>query len=113
MPTWNYAVVHVHGPLRIIEDATWLRQHLQALTTQSEAGFATPWAVTDAPHDFIEGLLGKIVGIEMVVTKLTGKWKASQNQPPQNRAAVIEGLRALGSARAEEMAALMAQASPQ
>jgi transcriptional regulator len=108
VPTWNYAVVHAYGVLRIIDDATWVREQLEALTAHNEAGFAKPWAVSDAPHEYTEKLISNIVGFEIVITRLTGKWKVSQNQPAQNQASVIEGLGSSGLRDAAEMAALVA-----
>jgi len=107
VPTWNYAVVHAYGSLRIIDDAAWVRGQLEALTQQNEAAFPEPWAVSDAPEDFTEKLIGAVVGIEMVITRLTGKWKVSQNQPPQNQRSVIQGLNASGQSGAVAMAALV------
>ncbi|WP_395824198.1 FMN-binding negative transcriptional regulator [Collimonas sp.] len=107
VPTWNYAVAHAYGVLRIIDDATWLRTHLTALTAHNEGGFPSPWQVSDAPHDFTEKLMGAIVGIEIVISRLSGKWKVSQNQLAQNQAGVIEGLRALGGDERCAMAALV------
>lgn len=100
VPTWNYTVVHAYGSLRIIDDASWIRTQLEALTNHNEAVFPEPWAVSDAPHDFTEKLIEAIVGIEMVVTRLSGKWKVSQNQSPQNRASVIQGLNTSGQREA-------------
>jgi transcriptional regulator len=108
VPTWNYAVVHAYGALRIIDDASWVRDQLEALTAHNEAGFAKPWAVSDAPHEYTEKLINNIVGFEIVITRLTGKWKVSQNQPEQNQAGVIEGLINSGLRDAEEMAKLVA-----
>ncbi len=107
VPTWNYEVVHAYGSLRVIDDAVWVRAQLEALTQQNEAAFPKPWAVSDAPEDFTEKLLGAVVGIEMVITRLTGKWKVSQNQPPQNRRSVIQGLNVSGQSEAVAMAALV------
>lgn len=107
VPTWNYAVAHAWGALRIVEDAAWLRTHLEALTAQHEAAFAEPWQVADAPRDYTDKLIAAIVGIEIVIGRLAGKWKISQNQPAQNRAGVIDGLRAGGCS---EMAALVERA---
>lgn len=104
VPTWNYAVVHAYGKLRAMEDADWLRQQLNDLTTQSEADMPSPWGVSDAPADYIEGLIRAIVGIEIVLTKLVGKWKVSQNQPERNRLLVTEGLKGKGEV---DMAALV------
>ena len=75
--TWNYAVVHAYGSLRTIDDATWVRAQLEAFTYHNEAAFPEPWAVSDAPYDFTEKLIENIVGIEIVVTRFSGKWKVS------------------------------------
>ena len=112
VPTWNYAVAHAHGRLRAIDDAAWLRAHLAALTAQHEAALAAPWALSDAPREFTDKLIGAVVGIEIVITRLVGKWKTSQNQVPRNRAGVAAGLRASGSAQALEMAALVERIKP-
>jgi len=107
VPTWNYTVVHAYGSLCIIDNASWIRSQMEALTTHHEAAFPEPWAVSDAPEDFTEKLIGAVVGIEMVITRLFGKWKISQNQPPQNQTSVIHGLNASGQAEAMTMAALV------
>ncbi len=109
VPTWNYAVVHAYGTLRVIDDAAWVRAQIEALTTHNEAGFAHPWLVSDAPHEYTEKLIGAIVGFEIVITRLSGKWKVSQNQPAQNQASVIEGLGNSGYHDATAMAALVAE----
>ncbi|MBU6248984.1 MAG: FMN-binding negative transcriptional regulator [Xanthomonadaceae bacterium] len=107
VPTWNYAVAHVHGCLRVVRDAAWLRDLLDGLTDRFEATEPSPWRVTDAPADHVERLLGAIVGIELVIERIDGKFKLSQNHPAANRAGVVEGLtrRALGNDLA--LAALM------
>jgi transcriptional regulator len=107
IPTWNYTVVHAYGSLRIIDDAVWVRAQLEALTQQHEAALPEPWAMSDAPEDSTERLLGAVVGIEMVITRLIGKWKVSQNQPPQNQRSVIQGLNASGQSEAVAIAALV------
>src|SRR5438105_9271545 len=78
VPTWNYAVVHAHGRPRAIEDREWLLRFLKQLTDVHEADHALPWKVDDAPAKYIERLLESIVGIEIPVTRLVGKWKVSQ-----------------------------------
>lgn len=93
VPTWNYAVVHVHGRLRVIDERTWLRNLLDALTTHHETGQSEPWRIDDAPADHIERLLDAIVGIEIDVERIEGKYKLSQNHPVRNRLGVIDGLR--------------------
>jgi len=107
VPTWNYVVVHAHGVLRIIDDADWVREHLETLTEQHERNLPEPWAVSDAPPEFTEKLIESVVGIEIVITRLSGKWKASQNQPGQNLTGVIEGLRNRGRPDADAVAALV------
>jgi len=92
VPTWNYAVVHAHGPLKIMDDAQWLRKLVTQLTERQEARLDSPWQVTDAPPDYIDGMLKAIVGIEIPLTRLQGKWKLSQNRLPQDRDGVVKGL---------------------
>jgi transcriptional regulator len=92
VPTFNYAVVHAHGPLRIVDDAEWLRGLVDRLTRRHEAARLDPWKITDAPADFIEKQLAAIVGLEILIVRLAGKWKLSQNRPPVDRAGVLESL---------------------
>ncbi|WP_304640708.1 FMN-binding negative transcriptional regulator [Pseudomonas sp.] len=94
VPTWNYLAVHAEGSARIIEDPIWLKHHLSRLTDQHESGMSVPWSVDDAPSDFTERLVQAIVGVEIKIDSLTGKLKASQNQPERNRAGVKAGLEA-------------------
>lgn len=101
VPTWNYAVIHAAGTIRVIEDADWLRAHVTALTDQQEAPFAEPWKVTDAPEDYVRKMLTAIVGVELAVTSLTGKWKLSQNRTAADHDGAREGLAALGGASAD------------
>jgi transcriptional regulator len=107
VPTWNYAVVHAYGKPRVIEDRDWLLNHVEQQTDTREAGLAMPWAVTDAPPDYIDSMLKAIVGIEIPVTKLVGKWKVSQNRPKADRQGVVEGLLARGNEASVEMAELV------
>lgn len=113
VPTWNYAVVHAHGTLRVIDDALWVRAQIEALTMHNEAPFAHPWAVSDAPSDYTEKMIAAVVGIEIEITRLTGKWKVSQNQPAENRAGVLEALRNNGGDNAAAMAGLIEARAPQ
>ena len=92
VPTWNYAVVHAHGTLRFIDDRDWLRAFVSKLTDRHEAPRPEPWKVTDAPADYIEKQLGAIIGLEIPITRLVGKWKVSQNRPAQDRDGAAEGL---------------------
>ena len=108
VPTWNYAVVHARGRLRTIDDPAWLRVQTETLVGRHEAGFADPWRIADAPPEYIDKMLAAIVGIEIAITGLQGKWKLSQNQPPANRAGVVAGLGQQGTDDAMRMAALVA-----
>src|SRR6218665_1845105 len=96
VPTWNYAIVQARGAARIIEDAGWLHANVSELTRQQEGGRPRPWAVTDAPEPFIAGQLKGIVGIEVPIAGLVGKFKASQNRPMADRVDVVEWLLSKG-----------------
>jgi transcriptional regulator len=105
VPTWNYVVVQAWGHARVNDDPAWLRAQIEALTATHEQRRTAPWAVTDAPRPFIDAQLKGIVGIEIPIERLEGKWKASQNRNDADRAGVAAGLTADGS---EAMAALVA-----
>ena len=111
VPTWNYAVVHAHGAVRFIDDRAWLRAFVTRLTDRHEAGRPEPWKVTDAPEDFIESMVGGIIGLEMPVTRLVGKWKVSQNRPPHDQRGAIDGLLREGGEDAAAMADLIRRLS--
>ena len=108
VPTWNYAVVHVRGRLKVVEDATWLRALLERLTDHHEATEPRPWRVGDAPDDHVEKMLRAIVGIEIAIEHVEGKFKLSQNHPERNRLGVIAGLRRRDGDGDAELADLMA-----
>ena len=114
VPTWNYAVVHAHGRLRAVDDAAWVLDFVTRLTARNEASLARPWAVADAPPDFVQQMLRAIVGIEIPVERLIGKWKLSQNRSEADRSGVIAGLAGLatGDADARAMAALVGHWPP-
>jgi transcriptional regulator len=105
VPTFNYLVVHVHGALRAIDDRAWLRQFVESLTRKFESPRTAPWAVSDAPEDFIEKQLEAIVGVEIAVSRVEGKWKASQNRPAADQRGVVTGLQGQGTEDALAMAA--------
>jgi transcriptional regulator len=92
VPTWNYAVVHVWGRLSVYAEPDRLRAFLDRLTSTHEAGQAKPWKPSDAPSDYVEALLKAIVGIELAITRIEGKWKVSQNQPEENRMGAADAL---------------------
>jgi transcriptional regulator len=93
VPTYNYLAVHAYGSLRTFRDSHSLDRHVRELTAKHEAEFEEAWEVDDAPHAYIEGLLKGIVGLELEITRLEGKWKTSQNRPAADRAGVARGLR--------------------
>ena len=103
VPTWNYVVTHVHGRLRVIDDAAWVRAQIEELTDRQEGARAAPWAVSDAPPEFIEAMQKAIVGLEIPIARITGVRKASQNREARDRAGVIEGLAAEASPAAAGM----------
>lgn len=92
VPTWNYVVVHAYGVIRVIEDGAWLGDQIERLTALQESTRAEPWAVTDAPGDFIGAMMKAIVGVEIEISRIEGKWKVSQNRPSADRKGVAEGL---------------------
>lgn len=104
VPTWNYVMVQARGSLRAVQDAGWLRAFVGRLTTRHEASRSHPWGVDDAPKDFIDTMLLAIVGIEIELTDLSGKWKASQNRSTADRAGVAQELGLLGNDNARAMA---------
>jgi len=108
VPTWNYATVHAWGKPRVIEDTEWLRRNVEGLTRSHEGARPAPWAVDDAPPEFVATQLRGIVGIEIPIARIEGKWKVSQNRPEADRAGVVAGLREQGTA-SESMAALVAE----
>jgi transcriptional regulator len=107
VPTWNYAVVHAYAPLKVIEDPQWLLDHVSSLTNIHESTFPTPWKVSDAPHDYIRSLLHGIVGLELPIRRLEGKWKISQNRTDRERKGVIDGLSRLNTPESLAMKALL------
>ena len=107
VPTWNYAVVQARGTARIVEDGAWLHANVSALSDAHEVGRPRPWAVSDAPGSFIAAQLKGIVGLEIEIERLEGKFKASQNRPVADRAGVAEGLAAEGDGAALAMRELV------
>ena len=93
VPTWNYAAVHAHGTVKVTNDPAWLDNQLVTLTDQQEATRPVPWEVSDAPEDFVSQQKRGVVGMELPITRIEGKWKVSQNRPKKDRKGVINGLR--------------------
>ena len=110
VPTWNYVAVHAAGALRFFDDTERLLALVTRLTETHEAGRTAPWAVSDAPPEFIRAQLKGIVGFELLIARLEGKWKLSQNRPAEDRGGVVEGLRRDGGADEAAVAELMASA---
>ena len=92
VPTWNYVTVHAWGKPRLVEDAAWLRRQLDDLTHTQESARPKPWAIGDAPDDYIAAQMRAIVGIEIPIERIEGKWKLSQNRTEADRTGVIAGL---------------------
>lgn len=111
VPTWNYVVVHAHGMPRIIDDLEWVRQHVVELTGLHEVDRDAPWRISDAPSGFIENQLKGIVGIEIPIARLVGKWKVSQNRSAADQQGVIAGLHGAGDRESGQMARLVQEHS--
>jgi len=109
VPTWNYVVVHAYGIPKVHEDPDWLLQHLNELTDIHESEQALPWKISDAPEEFIKKLTGAIVGIEIPITKLTGKWKLGQNRPEADKLGTIAGLMSRNDSESHGLASLLSQ----
>lgn len=103
VPTWNYQVVHVRGTIKWTHDRHWLRTHLEAATASHEASQERPWRVSDAPEEFFERMLGAIVGFEISICSVKGKWKLSQNRSAEDRRGVVRGLQGQSHSMAGEM----------
>jgi transcriptional regulator len=108
VPTWNYSAVHAYGTLEVFDDPVRLLQVVTRLTNQHETPRAQPWAVADAPDDFIQGMLRGIVGIALPIVRLEGKIKMSQNRPASDFAVVVDGLRRDGR---DDLAAAVVRAT--
>lgn len=110
VPTWNYAVVHVRGHVRVLREAAAVLAIVDQLSSQFERQRAAPWSLAEAPPDYVAGLLRGVVGIEITVTSLQGKWKMSQNRRAEDAAGVAAALRDAPSERAREVGRIVAEA---
>lgn len=108
VPTWNYITVHAWGRPQVIDDAAWLRHQVDDLTLHKEGSRPAPWYVSDAPEPFVAAQLKGIIGIEIPIARIEGKWKVSQNRPAVYQTGVVAGLRGNGD-HAEIMASLVAE----
>ena len=104
VPTWNYVAIHAYGSIEFFDDRERLRDVVTRLTERQETRRAEPWAVTDAPADFVDMMLKGIVGFSLPIARLEGKWKMSQNRPADDRAGVVAGLEGDGR---DDVAALI------
>ena len=111
VPTWNYAVVHARGTPHVVDDQRWLFAHLEELTDTLESNQALPWKVSDAPQDFTDRMVNQLVGIEMPIDAIEGKWKTSQNRPQADQMGVVAGLKSRGDGESLAMAELIALSS--
>ncbi|MGF9756930.1 FMN-binding negative transcriptional regulator [Microvirga sp. 0TCS3.31] len=107
VPTWNYAIVQAYGRMRVIDDPDWLLRQITAMTDVQEAARPEPWTVTDAPAPFVAAQLKGIVGIQIEITRIEGKWKVSQNRSEADRQGVSAGLRLAEDDASRHMADLV------
>ncbi len=112
VPTYNYLAAHAYGAMKVVHDAAWLRGLVTRLTERFETGREAPWRVSDAPAAFIEKQLGAIVGIEIPIRRLIGKWKASQNRPAQDREGAARALGEAGDADSAAIARWIREKAP-
>ena len=109
VPTWGYIAVHAHGTLRAVDDAAWLRSHVEMLTDLHERDRKLPWAVSDAPDRYIEVMLRGIVGVQLTVERLIGSWKLNQHRSQEDQASTMAGLASSGEAASREFGEVMAE----
>jgi transcriptional regulator len=112
VPTWNYVAVHAYGHVRFNSDPVFLRKHVGRLTTHHEATRTTPWSVEDAPLEYVDQMLRAIVGVEIEITRLEGKWKMSQNRSAEDIDGVVAGLGASDDVRVRDVAGVVQDRRP-
>lgn len=111
-PSWNYAAVHAYGTARVVEDPEWLRSQLRDFSNRQEAGRPEPWSIDEPPEEFTSQLLNYIVGVEITIDRLVGKWFMSQHRSTSDRAGVVAGLRAEKTDAASTIAAMIEEYAP-
>ena len=111
VPTWNYVAVHASGPVRFVDDPDYVRRNVEALTLRHEAGRERPWSIHDAPPEYLDALAKAIVGVEIPIARLEGKWKMSQNREARDAEGVASALAAATREDAREVARLVAERS--
>ena len=107
VPTWNYAAVHVEGSIKLIEDVQWLRSHVSQMTDFHESTYQSTWKLDDAPEEYVQMMLKAIIGIEIEISSLVGKFKLSQNRPAEDYDAVVEQLEKSPQETLQEMLKFM------
>jgi len=107
VPTWHYADVHAYGTVQLVEDAEWLRRFLVRLSERHEARNPVAWRMQDLPAAYVENMLKGIIGLDIAVTRLEGKYKLSQNRPAADRLGVIAALEAQRDPESQAVARLM------
>jgi transcriptional regulator len=112
VPTWNYADIHAYGTVRLVEDRDWLQRLLRGLSDRHEAGSPVPWRMRDLPGSYLEGMLKGIIGLDISVTRLEGKFKLSQNRPAVDHPRVIAALEGQGDENSLAVAQLMREREP-
>ncbi len=112
VPTWNYAVAHARGTLRFIHETDWLRALVSGLTDEHEARRSQPWKVTDAPADYVDKNLTLIVGFELSISSLSGKWKLGQNRTKTDRQGLIQGLGQADDGNSRELSDMLDASEP-
>jgi transcriptional regulator len=112
VPTWNYATVHAYGPARRVEDAAWLRDLVRRLSERHEAREPMLWDVQGLPEDYVQSMLKGIVGVEIAVSRLEGKFKLSQNRPATDRPRIIGALERRADPESRAVAQLMREREP-
>jgi transcriptional regulator len=109
VPTWNFITIQALGSLTLHDDDEWKLAQVSSLTDFNESDTVSPWRVSDAPSEYIDTMLKAIVGFEIHVTSLEGKWKLSQNRAAEDIEGVINGLKTVGSEKASHVAREMSQ----
>ena len=112
VPTWNYIAVHAYGALELHDEPEWLLAHVTRLSEQSETSRGSSWSPSDAPADYVARELRAIVGFELRVTRLEGRWKMSQNRTPEEIDGVVDGLRSTGRAVDRDVADIVEERRP-
>ena len=109
VPTWNYVAIHAYGSVAPMADPNQLREHLGELTEWHESSRSPQWAITDAPEDYIEGMMRGIIGMRFIIDRIEGKWKMSQNRSEEDRNGVVLGLATQGDVSQNKVAQVMSE----